>query len=187
MHASTDEINLRFYYLKRIKPAISLLKKIKKITPQLLEQSVKNIQQTLHNTPHFRNNTIQSTVEEMILNESSDPIFKIWKDFRQYRKIGDQSFPQEFCSLLFTVFKELHHTTQSGDSSSFNIAENTDIEDVLYAIDLISHELNNTIELYKKEDMVFTEWIKHYWWVPVGTVCTISLKLMQHYLQKNSH
>lgn len=181
IHATADEINTRYYYLKRLEHTILLLEHIDNLNPNFFQNNIKRFKPL--NVYDYRNDAIQHTIQEMLVLESHNPLFKSWQDFRQYRKISDQTFAKELCILIFNVLKTYNHNAQS---PSLSLLENTEIEDILYAIDIISDEIKTTIEKYNQEEISLSQWIKKYWWVPLGTLGTISLKLAYYYAQKTN-
>jgi len=157
MHASADEINLRFYLIYRLSPALNIVNNMHQIH-ELSHKSKSDIAQ------------IQST----------------WTQVKQYRKIGDLEYMRNFCMLLFKVLKGAMQNSYSQSNTS--PMEQIGIEDILYSIDIISDELHAVSEEYNQEkDMSFREWITKKWWIPIGTACTISLKIIQQYLEKTKN
>ena len=157
IHASSDEINVRFYHLKRLLPIVELI--------HTIDQIKSPVHKSVYRT---KNNEIQH-------------INATWNQIRQYRRIGDKDYIQNFCILLFNVLKSIHQHDPS-EATHDGFFGDVEIEDILYSLDVIADELNAVVQEYNQQEKAsFREWITTYWWIPLSTLSSIALKILHHH------
>jgi hypothetical protein len=171
---STDEIALRFYYIQRLHKAMDVLGKADTMEPY----------HTLKFTNNWKSVRIYALLRAMQESGTSQAVFNVWDEVKEYKFIDNLKFVREFASVVFLALRHLY----PGSSASGIIGntqanlENVDIETILHAIDIITDQLattSNTYNAYSAESL--QDWLQHYWWVPPMTIGTIILRIAYYY------
>jgi len=184
-HATADDINLRFYYIQRLSNAIDTLMHFKAKHPEMFDLAIQKTARTLRRNATLKVAAVRSTLDYIIQQESAEPIFAQWQDFRQYKKIQDQDFASEFCTLLLSALKTIQNLSDGNSSNNLqDILENATITDVINTIDIITGEIEHTLQDFQEENTSIKEWIKKKWWVPLYTLATITLKVIEYFGSK---
>ena len=187
VHATSDEINLRFYHICRLESAIQMLEQIKKEEPELFNRAIKKSKQIKTDLQPSHIDDPNAQVQDHDEIHTSDDILEEWQNFRQYRRIGEHSSAKDFFVLAFTVFKEIHQAKNLNQSFTLDeVISKTDPEDILYAIDVISDEIQAAVHVYQKDGDTFCAWIQKKWWIPLVVLSTIGLKITHHFFTKLS-
>lgn len=159
MHATTDEINTRFYHIQRLITTIDLIEQCEASTESDRQRAPREMRE----------------------------MRREWTQIKQYRRLNDNNYIHGFCILLFSILKK--HVSPEHHPQAFALIESVDIEEVLHGIDLIADELGNFVSNYEKnKKLSFREWLSLNWSQPIKSIFSILYGIFQyHYLEKNNH
>lgn len=158
MHATTDEINTRFYHIQRLMIGFELAEQCEKA---------------------------QSS--EYRAQKELSQLRREWSQVKQYRRLNDSNYIHGFCILLFTILKRHvtpeHHPQAFALIESIDVEEVLHGIDLI--TDELSTLMNN-YEKDKKQSL--REWLLLNWSKPVKSLFSILYAIIQyHYLEKNSY
>jgi len=158
MHATTDEINTRFYHIQRLIVAVQQAEQCEKV----------------------RSSGYRAQKELSTLRRE-------WSQVKQYRRLNDNNYIHGFCILLFTILKRHvtpeHHPQAFALIESLDVEEVLHGIDLI--TDEISTLMNNYEKDKKKS---FLEWLSLNWSKPVTSFFSIFYAILHyHYLEKSSN
>ena len=158
----TEEITMRFYVIQRIKKALDILV----TTDQAIYPFF-----ILDNTVVFKHEQIIECIDLMESLTTTQPLIKLWEDYKQFKYIDDQLFTKELLMVIFLVYKNIidtHPMYYQKNKKKLDIIalyetiSSLPIEELLTAIDIII----DAVEISGlKKPIGWQEWIVEYWWV----------------------
>lgn len=171
---SSDEIALRFYYIKRLQKAVNI---------------IRNTETKAHyrNIPHehlWRSPGIDTLLRAMQETGSHAPMMHTWDEVNEYKFIDNLKFIKEFMCVVFLTLRHVYMgiTAPEIPMNQSNI-EKLNIEDVLHAIDIITDQVSSSAHIYEEySPQDDQEWFTQYWWLAPFTLGSIIVRwIYYHY------
>ena len=181
---TTDQIFTRYYCVQRLKPIFVYLEQAYN------DESIKYFH------PKSKDFTFSDQYVSACLignNKGRNvlSLFKLWKNFRQYKYTGCSKFLREFLLLVFVVCKnvayekgvmveqELVEQLEHSDITFPETINSLSVEDVLSAIDVASEDflLVPVCDNYD-DSFTFTCLLKKHWYVVPIMITAITFKIL---------
>lgn len=106
----TELINIRIYFMHRLKPAITILETIEKNNKQyiwLWDNQGQDVLTNINDFFGFTDYRICNAIVLMKKRQSFLPLLHVWNDFIHYKYLYDEKFLEDFSKLLLAIVKNI--------------------------------------------------------------------------------
>lgn len=102
----------RYYFIARMRRAITLLSKINSKTSNNFSDSSESIVDIEFPKPNiFSHAKIKHCINEFAITKNFNAVIELWEELLVYKEIDDSVIVEEFARLVFLIFKNFHlHT-----------------------------------------------------------------------------
>lgn len=185
----TDQISERFYLLKRMMKALNALKNIKnyKNTAFKFPINKENPFVIFDDSIEFTHDRIIHCIEAMESQESIEPLFTLWDDYRQFRYIENEHFTREFFIVVFITYKNfiINNTSQETTRSN-SISDAVELYQKINSLstDEIVESIDTLVEITEliglREKITWRQWSRDYWWVGPTILSSAAYSYFMH-------
>lgn len=176
-----------YYFVTRLKNAITLLHKVPKDIIQELP---------FEHLTSSSNISINQSITHIKNTKKLHSLFLCWHNITSYQVIIDEKFFTEFATLVCKLLCLVAETTIDKTKTStletiINISQKIDklpLSEILHTIDMLTDELPAFLEKYEfNSTMSWKIWLKKYWWIPPVITFWFGLKILIKFQHKPNY
>lgn len=153
----TELINMRTYFMYRLKPAVTILETIEKNSTQyawLWNNQGQDVLSNINDFFSFTDYRICNAIILMKKRQSFSPLLHVWNDFIRYKHLNNEQFLEDFSKLLLAIAKNIlmglvPHKYNFYRYAIMNSCHNALQQSALYLIPCLDKVIENIIKTFE--------------------------------------